>query len=305
MENKSLFSTEIDSSSFADLKKHLKSLNSMECSLFLGAASKDKEYNGYSNAQSIYKKMLDSGKYMIDRKEDADGLLSDMQVIFGKDLYDKIYTVLESQRQARVEEIRATAPAILYHASAQKLNKLEPRLNTCQFGIYRDKMCFASESLEKIQMHSFRDARRSDGHKATSIITSAIETPFGKRKIGLSSHFHREGYLYELPSKNFIPVVRLDGHFNHEWISFSEVTPIAVRKRHISEIEKKGDMLCFEFSTIQAEESFLKGSREWKKKFDAEGYPAIKELIKNGIIARVDTRTQGVKEKISTLDSGR
>ncbi len=298
MKNSHLFSSDIDETLFFNLKHHLISLPTMECSLFLASVSLEEKYKGYTIAQSLYKKMLDTGGYIIDRKEDADGLLNDMRIIFGKNLYSKIYAVLKSQQQKRVEEIRSTAPAILYHASAQKLDKLEPRLNTCQFGIYRDKMCFASESLEKIQMHSFRDARRSDGRKATSIITSAIETPFGRKKIGISSHFHDEGYLYELPSQTFIPVVRLDGYFDHEWISFSEVTPSAEKKRHISEIEKNGDLLCFDFPSVQAEENFLKGVRLWKKKFDEKGYSAVQELVDNGILTRVDTKKQGVRKKV-------
>ena len=298
MKKRSLFSPDINEASFVVLKEHLLSLPPMECPLFLASASTEEKYKGYSVAQSIYKKMLDNGGYIIDRKEDADGLLNDMKIIFGEDLYNKIYTVLKSQQQERIEKLKSTAPAILYHASAQKLDKLEPRLNTCQFGIYRDKMCFASESLEKIQMHSFRDARRSDGHKATSIITLPVETPFGKKKIGISSHFHREGYLYELPSQTFIPVVRLDGHFDHEWISFSEVVPSAVKKRHISEIEKSGDLLCFDFPSVQAEENFLKGIRSWKKKFDEKGYSAVQELVDKGILTRVDTKKQDIGKKI-------
>jgi len=298
MGNSSLFSSDIDESIFVDLKQHLISLPSMECPLFLASASTEEKYKGYSVAQSIYKKMLDTGEYIIDRKEDADGLLNDMKIIFGEKLYNKIYTVLKSQQQKRIEELKSASPAILYHASAQKLDKLEPRLNTCQFGIYRDKMCFASESLEKIQMHSFRDARRSDGHKATSIIMPPIETPFGKKKIGISSHFHEEGYLYELPSQTFIPVVRLDGYFDHEWISFSEVIPSAVKRRHISEIEKNGDLLCFDFPSVQAEEAFLKGGRSWKKKFDRKGYSAVQELVDKGILTRVNTKKQDIEKKV-------
>lgn len=298
MGNSSLFSSDIDESLFVDLKQHLISLPPMKRPLFLASASPEEKYKGYSVAQSIYKKMLDNGGYIIDRKEDADGLLNDMKIIFGEELYNEIYTILKSQQQKRIKELKSASPPILYHASAQKLDKLEPRLNTCQFGIYRDKMCFASESLEKIQMHSFRDARRPDGHKATSIVTSAIETPFGKKKIGISSHFHEEGYLYELPPQTFIPVVRLDGHFDHEWISFSEVTPSAVKKRHISEIEKNGDLLCFDFPSIQAEETFLKSVRLWKKELNEKGYSAIQELLDNGILARIDTKKQDIEKKV-------
>ena len=286
---------------FAKTKKHLESLNSEELHDFLQKDCKEPGYEGLSNAQSIYRKMLESDTYLLDEKDEANRLLDDLKLTFGNELYDAIYSVLTAQHKERTEQIRLGGPPALYHGSIEKIDKFEPRFNTCQFGLHSKRMICASDSLYKNAIYSFRMPSRSDGQKATSIITSPVELPSGEeRRFVIQSELKDRGYMYELPSETFIPVVRLDGYFNNEWISFSAVSPRKVETKTLKEIEEQYKLLCFTFPNVEKEEEFLKELKELKKEFERDGYQAVETLVQRGIIVPA---TKNTKDLLNNLQN--
>ena len=245
--------------------------------------------------------MLESDVYILDKKEEAERLLADLRSVFGDKLYDTIYSVLRTQHEQKTAQIKSKAPPVLYHGSTTKIDTFEPRLNTCQFGLHTGKMVFASESLEKNAIYSFREPRRSDGHKATSIITLPMQTPHGERRLVFQSKLKNNGYMYKLPSETFIPVVRLDGHFNNEWISFSAVKPVEVEAKTLKEVEDQYKLLCFTFPGVKQEEEFLKNIKKFKKNLEKRGYKAVEEMVKKGLVTPITTQQPHLKELLNDL----
>ena len=289
----------VEENLFKDTIKDLNSLKQEELRDFLEAGCTEAGYKGLSNAQSIYRKMLESRTYFLDEKKEAERLLENIKRVFGDELYGTIYSVLKKQHEERTADIASKKPAFLYHCSTTKFTPdsvVEPQENTCQFALHSKRMICASDSLDKNAIYSVREPYRSDGHKATSIITKPVEIAEGeKRKIVFQSELRDNGYIYKLPSENFIPVVRLDGYFDNEWISISdvgveisEVIPITLK-----EIEEQYKLLCFVFPTVEKEEEFLDAvdkKPNLKKEFESNGYELVEKWVQEGIIERPDDK---------------
>ena len=292
---------------FAKTKKYLESLNSEELRAFLQKDCEEPGYEGLSNAQSIYRKMLESDTYFLDEKKEGERLLENIKRVFGDELYGTIYSVLKKQHEERTADIASKKPAFLYHCSTTKFTPgsvVEPQENTCQFALHSKRMICASDRLDKNAIYSVREPYRSDGQKATSIITKPVEIAEGeKRKIVFQSELRDNGYIYKLPSENFIPVVRLDGYFDNEWISdvgveISEVIPITLK-----EIEEQYKLLCFVFPTVEKEEAFLDAvdkNPDLKKQFESRGYELVKEWVQEGIIVPA---TKNTKDLLNNLQN--
>ena len=181
----------VEENLFKDTIKDLNSLKQEELRDFLEAGCTEAGYKGLSNAQSIYRKMLESRTYFLDEKKEAERLLENIKRVFGDELYGTIYSVLKKQHEERTADIASKKPAFLYHCSTTKFTPgsvVEPQENICQFALHSKRMICASDSLDKNAIYSVREPYRSDGHKATSIITKPVEIAEGeKRKIVILS----------------------------------------------------------------------------------------------------------------------
>ncbi|MBP5533957.1 MAG: hypothetical protein J6Y03_00410 [Alphaproteobacteria bacterium] len=248
--------------------------------------SPSNEYKDCSNAQAIYRKMLEKGNYLVDTIEGSDAVLSNMKKLFGSRLYRKIYAALKIQQKRKISEIKSKKPAFLFHASTRRLDVLLPKIpptNASQFATFRDRpiLC-AADNFGKVEVYLFRDLYKTDGKRGVTMISNVVKKgmPDGKQKVVVSSNFCQKGYLYKLPSQSFVPVVRLDGYFDNEWVSFKEVKPVKVEEKTFEEVEEKSKLLYFVFYNLKVEKDFLKNVFNWKKKLETEGYSVVEELIK-------------------------
>lgn len=290
----------MNSNLFSDIRQYLESLEPNKLKVFLGSPCRDEKYKDLSNAQSLYRKMLENDNYILEDKKDADLLLQDMQVIFGKKIYGEIYAVLKAQQEQKIAMIKSNAPPFLYHRSVREIDKLEPRMNTCQFSLYTGKMVCASV-YNKRQLYSVREPYRADGHKATSIVTPPMDTPWGKKEIVLGSRFSKTGYIHKLPSETFIPIVRLDGYFAQEWISFSPVSPVEITPVTLEEIEKTSDYLFFTFPSVKKEEEFLEKIKTHKQNLEKFGYKAVESLVEMGLVIPLTKQKPHLKTLLDNL----
>ena len=249
--------------------------------------SPSNEYKDCSNAQAIYRKMLEKGNYLVDTIEGSDAVLSNMKKLFGSRLYRKIYAALKIQQKRKISEIKSQKTKFLFHASTKQLDVLSPKIpptNASQFATFKNKpiLC-AADNFDKVEVYLFRALEAEAGKRSVTLISGLVKgMPNGKQRVVISDNFFQKGYLYKLPSQSFVPVVRLDGFFDNEWVSFKKVKPNKVEEKTFEEVEKKSKSLYLVFSDSKAKEDFLNNLLNWKERLEKEGYSVVEELIKEG-----------------------
>ena len=188
--------------------------------------------------------------------------------------------------EGKIAELRKQFPT-LTHTSWKALTEIVPHPNVDKHHQDMGDIVCATSSDRDFY------ALRCNEKKGMINFSIPFQDSKGPRRIFIFEKMKDTYYEHVVSSKNFTPIVSESGKFDGEWVSHDLIKPDAIKKGTKEEVLKRTRALVFTIANLERFKDKLNDTSFVNMVKDPNtALPAIRKLVKDGILKRENPKTR-------------